>query len=461
MSAAGVAPLYSPYHTYRALAALSETGRHLEELKRLLSGRTVYARALSHIEGDFTDAAIEALASIASKVAPESLKARSLLGMLVNDGNPLANPDNLARAVMLGSDAFAEEVMEKGYAAAVPGIGRHLRRLAASAEAVGNAHKARLRSLPLVPGLVFHEQGLYREALKAVGYEPKPCRVYVPARGTPVNMTYLINPTRINAGLRSPEETAARFLAASVLQAVLENRYMLAAYAAADAMAGGGAITIRGPAKAPLIDAGGRITQHASEALAIAEQVFRSAGRNPPKKPFLENYFKRIGKLIRLCEEIAGTRLDYDLRSYYDLYEYTEPARGAVLSALKGVESDGAARLAGKPSDPFRVLEFIHHFIETLPYMTGGLLRLVMCFAEQATLLSLLDIPGGGGDRMEHMRRKLLLSKEAAHLLKGHLIPVYAYAQDSGPNVPRLRGLERLAWATITTETNYVKEPHL
>jgi hypothetical protein len=80
-------------------AAIYKTPEILTELLRLVSR----GKHNSHITSEMDDAYVDALAAIASGEAPESREGLEALKILLNRQHPLSNPDNVARAVILGS----------------------------------------------------------------------------------------------------------------------------------------------------------------------------------------------------------------------------------------------------------------------------------------------------------------------------------------------------------------------
>jgi hypothetical protein len=436
---------------FRAEKTVLETPDLLAELVRLACGETYQARILSHEVVDMRKACIGALAAIAARKNILDRETRAVLKVLLSERHPLTNPDNLARAVALGSPAFADEVLRAGYEQAVQSIGKHLETLVGQGVNVDiyDLYRRRMRTIFVAPGLIVaHERPRPSpEALNAAGYETGFKLVYVPVyRGMSdqklLHLSGLLSHiTRIPPCPR-PENVCAFKVAAAIINAVLGNRYTLVAYAAADVLADGGPMTVFGPSKKPLIDRNGS-TENLTQVLDIVEQYFKSAGRKV-KKQFLENYFRKIRYVVGLGEELTGTRLDaYDLRGYYEAAgeEPLEKVRQNVRAFLKG---GGVEDFEMKTMDPLSPLEQLHLYLGITPYLTQRQLKLLESVAA-STLTLTINPPKTGKDRTEYMRLKRKKAAEAAKALTWRTVPVYAYTPVGGP-----KGLDRISWALMT-----------
>lgn len=448
-------PLYT--ELYRVRRAILETPDLLAELVRLVRGETHHARILSHEVSDIRRAAVEALTFIAAGGSISGREAHAVLRVLMNERHPLTDPDNLARAVMLGSPGFVDEVMQVGYEQAAKNIGAYIDVLAEAGldRDTFELYKRRVETMLYYPGLVV-ATGRPRpspEAMKAAGYSLKPGTVYVqPCRGMPDEKLYglaeaLYRPTNLQP-LPPPEKVLANIVAASIIQAVLENRYTMAAYAAADVLAGGGPITVFGPVEKPLLTHEG-ITTNLGEVLDIVEQLFAAAGHRV-KKPYLANYFKRVRSMVVLGEELAGGAVHtYDLWGFYEARggDFLENVRQEVrrITSGKGVEEPHFL-LKGE-SDPMKPLSMLQLYINASPYLTKRQLNLLERMAALIVMLTITPARGAK-DRVDYMTAKVRKAREMAGVLTRQLIPVQAYIPTGGP-----KSLERVTWAVMVRHT--------
>jgi hypothetical protein len=444
-----VAALYA--ELFKAAKTVLETPSLLAELVRLVRGETHHARILSHEVDDMRKACVGALAVLAARKNSLDRETRAVLKVLFSESHPLTNPDNLARAVALGSPEFADEVLRAGYEQAAQSIGKHLETLVVQGvnEDICDLYRRRMWTIFVAPGLIVaHERPRPSpEALNAAGYETGFKLVYVPVYRSMSDQKLLhlseqlSHITHISPCPR-PESIAANKVAAAIITAVLGNRYTFVAYAAADVLADGGPMTVFGPSKKPLIDRNGS-TENLTQVLDIVEQYFKSAGRKV-KKQFLENYFRKIRYVVGLGEELTGARLDaYDLRGYYEAAgeEPLEKVRQNVRAFLKG---GGVEDFEMKTMDPLSPLEQLHLYLGITPYLTRHQLKLLESVA--ASILTLtIKPPKTGKDRMEYMRLKRKQAAEAAKALTWRTVPVYAYTPVGGP-----KGLDRVSWALMT-----------
>jgi hypothetical protein len=106
-------------------AAIYKTPESLTELLRLVSR----GKQHSPISSEIDDAYVDALAAIASGEAPESREGLEALKILLNRQHPLSNPDNVARAVILGSPELADEIIMKGYVNAALAVRERIKSL--------------------------------------------------------------------------------------------------------------------------------------------------------------------------------------------------------------------------------------------------------------------------------------------------------------------------------------------
>jgi hypothetical protein len=450
-----VVPLYT--ELYRVRRAILETPDLLAELVRLVRGETHHARILSHEVSDIRRAAVEALTFIATGGNISGREAHAVLRVLMNEEHPLTDPDNLARAVMLGSPRFADEVMQVGYEQAAKNIGAYIDVLAEAGldRDAFELYKRRVETLPYYPGLVV-AVGRPRpssEALKAAGYSLKPETVYVPPhRGMPDEKLYrlaeaLCHPTNLQP-LPPPENILANMVAASIIQAVLENRYTMAAYAAADVLAGGGAMTVFGPVGRPLLTHEG-ITANLGEALDIVEQLFTAAGHRV-KKPYLANYFERVRLMVMLGEELAGGAVHtYDLREFYEARgrDFLENVRQEVRRIISGRSVEESHLLLKGESDPMKPLSMLQLYINASPYLTQRRINLLKRMAALTVLLTITPARGAK-NRVNYMAAKVRKAREMAGILTRQLIPVQAYILTGGP-----KSLERVTWAVMVRHT--------
>jgi hypothetical protein len=457
-----VVPLYT--ELYRVRRAILETPDLLAELVRLVRGETHHARILSHEVSDIRRAAVEALTFIATGGSISGREAHAVLRVLMNEEHPLTDPDRLARTVMLGSPGFADEVMQVGYEQAVKNIGAYIDTLT-EAELDRDAfelYKRRVETVLYYPGLVV-ATGRPRpspEALKAAGYSLKPGTVYVPPyRGMPDEKLYrlaeaLYRPTSLQP-LPPPENVLANMVAASIIQAVLENRYTMAAYAAADVLAGGGPITVFGPIGKPLLMRGG-VTTNLNEALDLVEQLFAAAGHRV-KKPYLANYFERVRSIVVLGEELAGGAIHtYDLRGLYEARggKFLENVRREVRHIISGRGAEEPHHLLKGGSDPMKPLSMLQLYVNVSPYLTQRQLKLLERVA--ALIVTLTITPERGAkDRVNYMAAKVRKAREMAGVLTRQLIPVQAYIPTGGP-----KSLERVTWAVMVRHTLLPGDEH-
>jgi hypothetical protein len=347
----------------------------------------------------------------------------------------------------------------KGFAGAAPGIGDHLRAIAATGlnnEAM--LQRLRLRTVFTAPGLVLADPLGLRpspESLRMAGYGERPETVSIPLhRNITDESLYrlterLYRPTRLEP-MHAPEDILANTLAAAIMRAILENRYTLAAYAAADTLAGGGPITVLGPVRSPLLTPSG-VTAHAEKALDIVEQLFKTAGHRV-KRAFLTKYFAKIISIIKVGEELAGRRLvSYDLRDFYEAAggELLAKLRGDIASMERGGEPEHANELLEKKTSPFNILEELHAYLSQTPYLTAKQVRLLENLTISATALS-STLPKLQDrryvDKVDYMVMKRKMSWEISRILTSNLAPVQAYTPKSGPT-----GIDRLAWAIMLT----------
>ena len=419
------------------------------DLVKLLRGETYHFNMLAHIDGLVAGAAEKALASIATGTDPPDPAAKAMWRILMSEQHPLSDPDNLARAVMLGSAAFAEEVLEKGYRYAAANIRLALSGLAELVlhEGLLEVYRVRVRSILTAPGLLLPNRcRLDPAALQAMGYSVRPEPVYIPLRShSDAIVRHLHRPTGLE-GLQGPEDVSANLLAAAIMQAVLENRYTLAIYATADALAGGGGMTVAGPARMPLV-AGG---EQAAKALDIVEQLFRAAGHRV-KKRFLERYLLKIGEVVKTCEELVGRQLDgYDLRGFWEQDETVQKVRADAIAVERGGEPENIQELVKKEPDPFKVLELLHLYMNSAPYFTADQARRLERVAVRATALALLTPhtpKTTHTDWADYVVAKRRLSLELTRTLTANLVPAQAHVS------MRIRGIDRLAWAVIVNMT--------
>ena len=447
-------PLYT--ELYRVRRAILETPDLLAELVRLVRGETHHARILSHEVSDMRRAAVEALTFIAAGGSISGREAHAVLRVLMNEEHPLTDPDRLARAVMLGSPGFADEVMQVGYEQAAKNIGTYIDVLAEAGldRDAFELYKRRVETILYYPGLVV-ATGRPRpssEALKAAGYSLKPETVYVPPRGMPDEKLYrlaeaLCRPTNLQP-LPPPENVLANMVAASIIQAVLENRYTMAAYAAADVLAVGGAMTVFGPVGKPLLTHEG-ITANLGEALDIVEQLYAAAGHRV-KKPYLANYFKRVRSMVVLGEELAGGAVHtYDLRGFYEARggEFLKNVRQEVRRIISGKGTEEPHHLLKGESDPMKPLSMLQLYINASPYLTQRQLNLLERMAALTVTLTITPARGVK-DRVNYMAAKVRKAREMAGVLTRQLIPVQAYTPTGGP-----KSLERVTWAVMVRHT--------
>jgi hypothetical protein len=457
-----VVPLYN--ELYRVRRAILETPDLLAELVRLVRSETHHARILSHEVQDMRRAAVEALTFIATGGGISGREVHAVLRVLMNEEHPLTDPDRLARAVMLGSPGFADEVMKVGYEQAAKNIGAYIDTLAEAEldRDIFELYKRRVETMLHYPGLVV-ATGRPKpspEALKAAGYSLKPGTVYVPPyRGMPDEKLYrlaeaLCRPTSLQP-LPPPENVLANMVAASIIQAVLENRYTMVAYAAADVLAGGGPMTVFGPIGKPLLMHGG-VTSNLNEALDLVEQLFTAAGHKV-KKSYLANYFERVRSIVVLGEELAGGVVHtYDLRGFYEARggEFLENVRQEVRHIISGRGAEEPHLLIKGESDPMKPLSMLQLYINASPYLTQRQLNLLERMA--ALIVTLTITPERGAkDRVNYMAAKVRKAREMAGVLTRQLIPVQAYTPTGGP-----KSLERVTWAVMVRHTLLPGDEH-
>jgi hypothetical protein len=234
---------------FKAAKTVLETPSLLAELVRLVRGETHHARILSHEVDDMRKACVGALAVLAARKNILDRETRAVLKVLFSESHPLTNPDNLARAVALGSPEFADEVLRAGYEQAVQNIGKHLETLVGQGvnEDIYDLYRRRMRTIFVAPGLIVaHKRPRPSpEALNAAGYETGFKLVYVPVyRGMSdqklLHLSEQLSHITHISPIPRPESVAANKVAAAIITAVLRNRYTFVAYAAADALADGG-----------------------------------------------------------------------------------------------------------------------------------------------------------------------------------------------------------------------------
>jgi hypothetical protein len=438
--------------------AVAETPHLLAELVKLVRGETHHARILSHTDIDMQEAATAALAAIATGEEPDR-GALGVLGVLANEQHPLSNPDNVARAVLLASPSLADEVIRDGYAQAARTIGSHIKTLAGIwlDKDLLLLYRRRLETVFTAPGLIMADRKP-RPApttLKSAGYGERPETVYVPPyRGISDEKLYriaeaLYHPTRLEP-MSPPETVLVNNVVYSIMQAILENRYTMVAYAAADTLAGEGPITVFGPVGKPLLTRSGAAAG-LNEVLDIVEQFFKAAGRRVNRK-FLLNYFSRIVSIVRLGEEVVGGRLDiYNVRPFCEAVggELLEKVRADVKAIRNGGDAENAYAVTWSETDPLSPLAQLHIYLNTAPYLTQQKLDLLEYLATSMIALTTTYVrTEGHTDRMGYMRLKLRQARESAKTLTQHLLPVNAYIPAGGP-----KGLEKIAWAFIAHMT--------
>jgi hypothetical protein len=234
------------------------------------------------------------------------------------------------------------------------------------------------------------------------------------------------------------------------MQAILENRYTMVAYAAADILAGEGPMTVFGPAGKPLLTRSGAAAS-LSEVLDIVEQFFKAAGRRVNRK-FLLNYFSRIVSIVRLGEEVVGGRLDiYNVRPFCEAVggELLEKVRADVKAIRNGGDAENAYAVTWSETDPLSPLAQLHIYLNAAPYLTQQKLDLLEDLAtSMITITTTYVRTEGHTDRMGYMTLKLRQAKESARTLIQHLLPVNAYVPVGGP-----KGLEKIAWTLIAHMT--------
>jgi hypothetical protein len=226
-------------------AAIYKTPEILTELLRLVSR----GKQQSHISSEIDDAYVDALAAIASGEPPESREGLEALKILLNRQHPLSNPDNVARAVILGSPELADEIIMKGYVNAAPAVREHIRSLVGKGlgEGLMKLYRGRMETVFKAPGLVLAGDGgrPSPEALKSEGYSERPETAYIPQyRNMSDERLYRLvegvyRPTQLGP-LDPPENMLAKIMAATIIRSVLENRYTMVAYTAADILSGEG-----------------------------------------------------------------------------------------------------------------------------------------------------------------------------------------------------------------------------
>jgi hypothetical protein len=436
-------------------AAIYKTPESLTELLRLVSR----GKQHSPISSEIDEAYVDALAAIASGEPPESSEGLEALKILLNRQHPLSNPDNVARAVILGSPQLADEIIMKGYVNAAPAVREHIKSLVGKGldEGLMKLYRWRMETVFKAPGLVLAGDGgrPSPETLKSEGYSERPETAYIPQyRNMSDERLYRLvegvyRPTQLGP-LDPPENMLAKIMAATIIRSILENRYTMVAYTAADVLSGEGPMTVFGPVKTPLLTHSGP-TANIWRAIDIVDKFFRAAGHRP-KKTYLPKYFEKILSVVRLGERLVGRRLDiYDLRGFYEAAG--EDILGKVREDIKSIERGGGVENAHivveRQPSPYNPLQHLHIYLNITPYLTSQQLHLLENIATSIAALTITPtIRKGYTDRVEYMRLKLRQAKETVRILTLCLIPVQAYIPTGGP-----KGLDRLSWALIASLT--------
>jgi hypothetical protein len=436
-------------------AAIYKTPEILTELLRLVSR----GKHNLHITSEMDEAYVDALAAIASGEAPESREGLEALKILLNKQHPLSNPDNVARAVILGSPELADEIIMKGYVNAAPAVKEHIKSLVVKGldEGLMKLYRGRMETVFKAPGLVLAGDGgrPSPEALKSSGYSERPETAYIPQyRNMSDERLYRLvegvyRPTQLGP-LDPPENMLAKIMAATIIRSILENRYTMVAYTAADVLSEGGPMTVFGPVKTPLLTHNG-LTANIWRAIDIVDKFFRAAGHRP-QKTYLPKYFEKILSVVRLGERLVGRRLDiYDLRGFYEAAG--EDILGKVREDIKSIERGGgvenAHMVVERQPNPYNPLQHLHIYLNITPYLTSQQLHLLENIATSIAALTITPtIRKGYTDKVGYMRLKLKQAKETARILTQSLIPAQAYIPTDGP-----KGLDRISWALIANLT--------
>jgi hypothetical protein len=117
------------------------------------------------------------------------------------------------------------------------------------------------------------------------GYSERPETAYIPQyRNMSDERLYRLvegvyRPTQLGP-LDPPENMLAKIMAATIIRSILENRYTMVAYTAADVLSGEGPMTVFGPVKTPLLTHNG-LTANIWRAIDIVDKFFRAAGHRP------------------------------------------------------------------------------------------------------------------------------------------------------------------------------------
>jgi hypothetical protein len=435
-------------------AAIYKTPEILTELLRLVSR----GKHNLHITSEMDEAYVDALAAIASGEAPESREGLEALKILLNKQHPLSNPDNVARAVILGSPQLADEIIMKGYVNAALAVKEHIKSLVVKGldEGLMRLYRGRMETVFKAPGLVLAGDGgrPSPEALKSEGYSERPETAYIPQyRNMSDERLYRLvegvyRPTQLGP-LDPPENMLAKIMAATIIRSILENRYTMVAYTAADVLSGDGPMTVFGPVKTPLLTHNG-LTANIWRAIDIVDKFFRVAGHRP-QKTYLPKYFEKILSVVRLGERLVGRRLDiYDLRGFY--VAAGEDILGKVREDIKSIERGGvenAHMVVERQPNPYNPLQHLHIYLNITPYLTSQQLHLLENIATSIAALTITPtIRKGYTDKVGYMRLKLKQAKETARILTQSLIPAQAYIPTDGP-----KGLDRISWALIANLT--------